>query len=63
MEAGLEEVDPGLRGIGNELGFRGEGVLMKFEDRERGMEPAGRSIESAEGLCERDDEGTCCSPE
>jgi len=40
MEAGLEEVDPGRRGIGNEFGLRGEGVLIKFEDRERGIDPA-----------------------
>jgi hypothetical protein len=40
MEAGLEEVDPGRRGIGSELGLRGEGVLIKFEDRERGIDPA-----------------------
>jgi hypothetical protein len=58
MEPGLEEEDPGLRGIGNELGLRGEGVLIKFVDRERGIEPAGRSMESAEGLCEREDEPT-----
>lgn len=60
MEAGLEEVEPGRRGTGNEFGLRGEGVLMKFEERERGIGPAGRSTESAEGLWEREEEASGC---
>jgi hypothetical protein len=40
IEPGLEAVDPGRRAIGNELGLRGEGVLIKFVDLERGIGPA-----------------------
>lgn len=64
MEAGREDDDPGRLGSGRALGFRGEGVLIKFEERDRGIAlPVGRSIESADGLCERDEEPACwCCP-
>lgn len=52
MEAGREEDEPGRRGMGSALGLRGEGVLIKFEDLERGIAVLfdGLNIESAEGL-------------